>query len=215
MDYSYTERTKTKYNECCLSDTFFVNLDITQAHRNVPTMSKSLHHIPQSKYPIIRLHVIQDYICMYLYIDIKMQPLNISKLRNKKCISCLIFYCSDLNFVYFIKIIKDNICLRTLSSPGGSTGTSNNLEMGNSDSKQRFQQCLEQLSSSNNTMTASEAATLDQLCQEHVSSVQEIFALLPSKDIRNLKDAAPENLSKLCFKVTISQSVFLISKPKS
>ena len=87
--------------------------------------------------------------------------------------------------------------------------------MGNSDSKQRFQQCLEQLSNCNNTMTASEAATLDQLCQEHVSSVQEIFALLPSKDIRNLKDAAPENLSKLCFKVTICQSVFLISKPKS
>ena len=86
--------------------------------------------------------------------------------------------------------------------------------MGNSDSKQRFQQCLEQLSNSGNTMTASEAATLDQLCQEHVSSVQEIFSLLPAKDIRNLKDSAPENLSKLCFKVLIKISIlpFIYSK---
>ena len=70
--------------------------------------------------------------------------------------------------------------------------------MSSSDSKQRFQLWWEQLSESS---PAADAAVWDQLGQEQLSSVQEVFSLLSPKDIRKLKDSAPENLSKLCFKV--------------
>ena len=73
--------------------------------------------------------------------------------------------------------------------------------MTSSDSKQRFQLWWEQLSENSPAATAADAAVWDQLGQEQVSSVQEVFSLLSPKDIRKLKDSAPENLSKLCFKV--------------
>jgi len=73
--------------------------------------------------------------------------------------------------------------------------------MTSSDSKQRFQLWWEQLSENSPAATAADAAVWDQLGQEQVSSVQEVFSLLSPKDIRKLKDSAPENLSKLCFKL--------------
>ena len=73
--------------------------------------------------------------------------------------------------------------------------------MASSDTKQRFQLCLEQLADSSSG--AAVTAEWDQLLQEQLSSVQEVFSLLPAKEIRRLKESAPENLSKLCMKVCI------------
>ena len=83
--------------------------------------------------------------------------------------------------------------------------------MGNSDSKKKFLQCIEQLSDSSHAVTAGDTAVWDQLFQEQVSSVQEIFNILQAKDIKKLKEEAPENLAKLCCKVqcTINRSFIL------
>ena len=85
--------------------------------------------------------------------------------------------------------------------------------MTSSDSKQRFQLWWEQLSENSPAATAADAAVWDQLGQEQVSSVQEVFSLLSPKDIRKLKDSAPENLSKLCFKV--NSAFFKFKDPTS
>ena len=71
--------------------------------------------------------------------------------------------------------------------------------MASSDVKQRFQLCLEQLTSADSKQGVS--ADWDQLLQEQMTSVQEVFSLLSVKEIRRIKEKSPENLSKLCIKV--------------
>ena len=71
--------------------------------------------------------------------------------------------------------------------------------MASSDVKQRFQLCLEQLTSADSKQGVS--ADWDQLLQEQMTSVQEVFSLLSVKEIRSIKEKSPENLSKLCIKV--------------
>ena len=88
---------------------------------------------------------------------------------------------------------------RTLSS--GSPSYSH--PMGNSDSRQKFQQCLTRLCEPGQELSLAEEAVWDQLCQDHVSSVTDVFNLLQPNDLRKLKDSAPQNLCKLCVKVRL------------
>ena len=75
--------------------------------------------------------------------------------------------------------------------------------MGNSDSRAKFQQCLARLADPAQELSLAEEAVMDQLCQDHVSSVTDVFALLQAEDIRRLKDSAPDNLRALCVKVSL------------
>ena len=75
--------------------------------------------------------------------------------------------------------------------------------MGNTDSRAKFQQCLARLTDPAQELSLAEEAVMDQLCQDPaVSSVSELFALLPPRDVRRLKDSAPGNLRVLCVKVS-------------
>ena len=75
--------------------------------------------------------------------------------------------------------------------------------MGNTDSRAKFQQCLARLTDPAQELSLAEEAVMDQLGQDPaVSSVSELFALLPPRDVRRLKDSAPGNLRALCVKVS-------------
>ena len=75
--------------------------------------------------------------------------------------------------------------------------------MGNTDSRAKFQQCLARLTDPAQELSLAEEGVMDQLCQDHVSSVTDVFALLQAEDIRRLKDSAPDNLRALCVKVSL------------
>ena len=58
---------------------------------------------------------------------------------------------------------------------------------------------MEQLTSADSKQGVT--ADWDQVLQEQMTSVQEVFSLLSVKEIRRIKEKSPENLSKLCIKV--------------
>ena len=55
--------------------------------------------------------------------------------------------------------------------------------MGNADTKRSFKQALDQLGSPG-SMKAGEVTVWDKLLQDSVSSIQDVFSLLPSEEIR-------------------------------
>ena len=88
-------------------------------------------------------------------------------------------------------------------SPLPYSGSDNQSTMGNSDSKLSFQRAVEQLGSPG-PVEAGDVAVWDQLCQESLSSIQDVFLLLPAEEIRKLREDSPANLSTLCYKVKYS-----------
>ena len=80
------------------------------------------------------------------------------------------------------------------------SGPARTSGMGNSDSKLSFQRAVEQLGT-NGPVEASDVAVWDQLCQESLSSIDDVFSLLSAEEIRALREDSPANLSTLCYKV--------------
>ena len=74
--------------------------------------------------------------------------------------------------------------------------------MGNSDTKLSFQRAVEQLGSPG-PVGAGDVAVWDQLGKESLSSIQDVFSLLPAQEIRKLREDSPANLSTLCYKVLL------------
>ena len=72
--------------------------------------------------------------------------------------------------------------------------------MGNADTKLSFKQAVDQLGSPG-SMKAGEVTVWDKLLQDSVSSIQDVFSLLPSEEIRKLREDSTANLSTLCYKV--------------
>ncbi|XP_033222118.1 protein HID1 isoform X3 [Belonocnema kinseyi] len=72
--------------------------------------------------------------------------------------------------------------------------------MGNADTKLNFRKAVVQLTSKTQEIDANDDTFWDQFWCENVSSVQDIFTLIPASEIRVLREEAPLNLGNLCYK---------------
>lgn len=72
--------------------------------------------------------------------------------------------------------------------------------MGNADTKLNFRKAVVQLTSKSQEIDANDDTFWDQFWCENVSSVQDIFTLIPAPEIRILREEAPLNLGNLCYK---------------
>lgn len=72
--------------------------------------------------------------------------------------------------------------------------------MGNADTKLNFRKAVVQLTSKSQEIDANDDSFWDQFWCENVSSVQDIFTLIPAPEIRILREEAPLNLGNLCYK---------------
>jgi hypothetical protein len=73
--------------------------------------------------------------------------------------------------------------------------------MGNSDSKLNFRKAVVQLTSKNQSIDPSDEFFWSQFWSESISNIQDIYTLIPSSEIRALREEAPSNLASLCFKL--------------
>ncbi|CAF0756988.1 unnamed protein product [Didymodactylos carnosus] len=71
--------------------------------------------------------------------------------------------------------------------------------MGNTDSKVDFRVAVVQLTS--RSQQIEDESFWDQFWSDKISSVQDIFALIPAAEIRALREETPSNLATLCIKV--------------
>nr|XP_019552776.2 protein HID1-like [Aedes albopictus] len=74
--------------------------------------------------------------------------------------------------------------------------------MGNTDTKLNFRKAIVQLTSKSQPIDASDDVFWEQFWIEHSTSVQDVFALIPSNEIRKVRDVMPANLATLCYKAT-------------
>ncbi|XP_055631760.1 protein HID1 [Toxorhynchites rutilus septentrionalis] len=74
--------------------------------------------------------------------------------------------------------------------------------MGNADTKLNFRKAIVQLTSKSQPIDASDDVFWEQFWCEHSTSVQDVFALIPSNEIRKVRDVMPANLATLCYKAT-------------
>lgn len=72
--------------------------------------------------------------------------------------------------------------------------------MGNSDTKLNFRQAVIQLTSKTQPIDASDNTFWNQFWSENVTNAQDIFTLIPSAEIRALREESPSNLATLCYK---------------
>lgn len=72
--------------------------------------------------------------------------------------------------------------------------------MGNTDTKLNFRKAVVQLTSKTQPIDASDDSFWDQFWSENISSVQDVFTLVPAPEIRALREEAPSNLATLCYK---------------
>ncbi|CAG9857117.1 unnamed protein product [Phyllotreta striolata] len=72
--------------------------------------------------------------------------------------------------------------------------------MGNVDTKLNFRKAVVQLTSKSEPIDTSDDAFWEQFWSENVTNVQDIFTLVPSAEIRQLREDAPTNLATLCYK---------------
>lgn len=72
--------------------------------------------------------------------------------------------------------------------------------MGNADTKLHFRKAVVQLTTKTQPIDASDDSFWEQFWGEHVTSVQDVFALIPAAEIRSLREEAPSNLATLCYK---------------
>ncbi|CAM4775446.1 unnamed protein product [Rotaria magnacalcarata] len=73
--------------------------------------------------------------------------------------------------------------------------------MGNTDSKVDFRVAVVQLTSRSQQIEANDESFWDQFWSDKISSVQDIFALVPAAEIRALREELPSNLATLCNKL--------------
>lgn len=74
--------------------------------------------------------------------------------------------------------------------------------MGNADTKLNFRKAIVQLTSKSQPIDASDDAFWEQFWCEHSTTVQDVFALIPSNEVRKVRDVMPTNLATLCYKAT-------------
>ncbi|XP_041077271.1 protein HID1-like [Polyodon spathula] len=72
--------------------------------------------------------------------------------------------------------------------------------MGNSDSKLNFRKAVIQLTTKTQPVEATDDAFWDQFWADTVTSVQDVFALVPAAEIRAVREESPSNLATLCYK---------------
>ncbi|KAJ8371356.1 hypothetical protein SKAU_G00113840 [Synaphobranchus kaupii] len=72
--------------------------------------------------------------------------------------------------------------------------------MGNSDSKLNFRKAVIQLTTKTQPVEATDDAFWDQFWADTATSVQDMFALVPSAEIRAVREESPSNLATLCYK---------------
>ncbi|CAF0773436.1 unnamed protein product [Adineta steineri] len=73
--------------------------------------------------------------------------------------------------------------------------------MGNTDSKVDFRVAVVQLTSHSQQIEPNDESFWDQFWSDKISSVQDIFALVPAAEIRALREELPSNLATLCNKL--------------
>ncbi|CAG9103226.1 unnamed protein product [Plutella xylostella] len=72
--------------------------------------------------------------------------------------------------------------------------------MGNADTKLNFRKAVVQLTSKTQPIDAADDSFWDQFWSESVTSVQDVFALVPGAEIRALREESPNNLATLVYK---------------
>ncbi|XP_068238982.1 protein HID1 isoform X2 [Palaemon carinicauda] len=72
--------------------------------------------------------------------------------------------------------------------------------MGNADTKLHFRKAVVQLTTKTSPIDASDDSFWDQFWGDHVTTIQDVFALIPAAEIRSLREEAPSNLATLCYK---------------
>ena len=72
--------------------------------------------------------------------------------------------------------------------------------MGNADTKLHFRKAVIQLTTKTQPVDAGDDSFWDQFWSESVTSVQDVFTLVPSTEIRALREESPSNLATLCYK---------------
>lgn len=72
--------------------------------------------------------------------------------------------------------------------------------MGNADTKLHFRKAVIQLTTKTSPVDVSDDAFWDQFWSDSVTTVQDVFTLLPSTEIRALREESPSNLATLCYK---------------
>ena len=72
--------------------------------------------------------------------------------------------------------------------------------MGNADTKLHFRKAVIQLTTKTQPVDVSDDDFWDQFWSDSVTTVQDVFTLLPSAEIRALREESPSNLATLCYK---------------
>ncbi|XP_022092597.1 protein HID1-like isoform X1 [Acanthaster planci] len=72
--------------------------------------------------------------------------------------------------------------------------------MGGTDSKLNFRKAVVQLTTKTQPVEAGDDAFWDQFWADTVTSVGDVFALIPAAEIRALREESPSNLATLCYK---------------
>ncbi|XP_065065613.1 protein HID1-like isoform X2 [Rhopilema esculentum] len=72
--------------------------------------------------------------------------------------------------------------------------------MGGTDSKLSFRQAVVQLTSKKTPVEVNDEVFWDQFWCDSISTVNDIFALIPASEIRTLREECPSNLATLCYK---------------
>jgi len=89
--------------------------------------------------------------------------------------------------------------------------------MGNSDSKLQYRKAIIELTTKSQTVDPNNEAFWCQFWSEYISSIQDVYTLIPATEIRALREEAPSNLCTLCLKLVekikdCSENTFLTEK---
>lgn len=72
--------------------------------------------------------------------------------------------------------------------------------MGNTDTKIQLRKAIVQLTSKSSPIDANDDEFWDQFWSDSITDIHDVFALIPSSDIRSLREEAPSNLATLVYK---------------
>jgi hypothetical protein len=72
--------------------------------------------------------------------------------------------------------------------------------MGNSDTKISYRKVVIRLTASNETVDLNDKLFWSQFWSEQITSIQDIYTLIPGSEIRALREKAPKNLANLIIK---------------
>ena len=79
-------------------------------------------------------------------------------------------------------------------------GIQDAVNMGNTDTKIQLRKAIVQLTSKSSPIDANDDEFWDQFWSDSITDIHDVFALIPSSDIRSLREEAPSNLATLVYK---------------